>query len=288
MEFTSTEALTARAGRLGTGPVLIVLCEDAVEVDSTLEHHLRLGFADIVLALAPGVPAPDPLPEGVHPLRLPRRPQDMAEACVNALIAGRPAGAWTAWCYNAEYLHTPFSETRRVGEALAFCAEERRDSVVALVADLYAADLAAHPDGVDPAAPLMDATGYYALGRWDPEARAHRDRQLDLFGGLRRRFEEHVPWTRRRIDRVSMFRVRPGLRLLPDHRVTLEEMNTLECPWHRSLTACVASFRAAKALATNPGSRAAIEGFAWTGSIRYEGRARQLMELGLMEPGQWF
>ncbi|TFL17314.1 hypothetical protein [Jannaschia formosa] len=288
MEFSSPEDLTARASGLGSGPVLALLCEDGVEVARSVTHHLDLGFSAIVLALAPGVAAPDLPGDRVHPLRLARRPADIADTVVNALVAGRPEGAWTGWCYNAEFLHTPFCETRRVGEALAFCAEERRDSLVTFVVDLYAGDLATHPGGVDSEAPLMDARGYYALARWDPVAGAARDRQLDFHGGLRWRFEEHVPWTRRRIDRVSLFRVRPGLRLLPDHRVTIEEMNTFQSPWHNSMTACVASFRAAKALATNPGSKAAIDSFRWQGSVPFEGGSRQLMELGLMEPGQWF
>ncbi|PWJ10354.1 hypothetical protein [Jannaschia seohaensis] len=288
MEFASLEDLTARADTLGTGPVLALLCEDGVELASSLEHHLALGFAAIVLALAPGVPLPAPLPDRVHPLRLDRRPDDLAPVVVNALLAGRPAGAWTGWCYNAEFLHTPFCETRPVGAALAFCAEERRDHLIAVLADLYPADLTAHPGGVDRESAMLDARGYYALGRWDPALRAEKPRQVDIHGGLRWRFEEHVPWTRRRIDRVALMRARPGLRLLPDHRVSVEEMNTIQCEWHHSMTACITSFRAAKALATNPGSRAAIRGFRWDGSVPFTGGAQQLMELGLMEPGQWF
>ncbi|MEM7489578.1 MAG: hypothetical protein AAF390_10700, partial [Pseudomonadota bacterium] len=134
----------------------------------------------------------------------------------------------------------------------------------------------------------LDESGYYALARWDDDAGAALDRQLDFFGGLRWRFEEHVPWEKRRIDRVALFRAEKGLRLLPGHVLSEPEMNTYACPWHHSMTASIASFRAAKALATNPGSRAAIPGFRWDGSIPFEWRAQQLMDLGLMEPGQWF
>jgi len=48
------------------------------------------------------------------------------------------------------------------------------------------------------------------------------------------------------------------------------------------------SFRAAKALRRNPGSRYEIASFAWYNSVPFEWRSRQLLELGLMEPGQWF
>ncbi|WP_281824023.1 hypothetical protein [Jannaschia rubra] len=286
MDFTSLNDLSARASRLGKGPALMILAEDGREVESTLRHHVDAGFRQIVVATPPGVALPPVLPEGVHRLTLDRRPDDMAATCVNAFIAARPAGAWTGYVHNAEYLFHPFAETRRIGEALAFCAEERRDAVLTFVIDLYAGELAPGSDGVDRDDAWMDEAGYFALARWGEDGPL--DRQLDFFGGLRWRFEEHIPWTRRRIDRVSLFRARPGLRLLPDLTMSEPEMNTYACPWHHSMTACVASFRVAKALATNPGSRAAIRGFRWNGSIRFEWQAQQLLDLGLMEPGQWF
>ena len=60
------------------------------------------------------------------------------------------------------------------------------------------------------------------------------------------------------------------------------------CVVYDNLTAAIASFRAAKALATNPGSREAIGSFRWRNSEPFQWKAQQLMDLGLMEPGQWF
>ncbi|WP_220747453.1 MULTISPECIES: hypothetical protein [Jannaschia] len=288
MELTSLTDLAKAAASLGAEPLMVIVCEDGVEVAGTLAHHVTLGFGTIVLALAPGVAPPAPLPDGVHLVRLDHRPEDMACACVNALLPGRPDGAWTAWAHNAEYLFTPFCETRTVGEAMTFCTEERRDAILTCIVDLYARDMDPGRNGVDTTDAWMDAAGYYALARWDDDAGEVKDRQIDIFGGLRWRFEEHIPWDRRRIDRVSMFRARKGLMLLPDHTVSDPEMCTVSAPWHHSMTACVASFRAAKALATNPGSRAAIDRLDWDGSVRFDWRAQQLMDLGLMEPGQWF
>ena len=286
MEFASLDDLRARARALPPGPCGLLLCEDGVEIASSLRHHLGAGFASVVLALPPGIELDGPLPEGAHPLRLARRPADLAEACVNALIEGAAPGQWLGYLYNAEYLFHPFAETRRIGEALAFCAEERRDALLTYVVDLYADGHPTRTGGVDVSAAWMDETGYFALARDDEDGPA--ERQLDFFGGLRWRFEEHVPMARRRIDRIAVFRAKPGLRLLPDHRLSDPEMNTYACPWHNSMTAAIASFRAAKALATNPGSRDAIDRFRWDGSVRFEWRAQQLMDLGLMEPGQWF
>ena len=93
---------------------------------------------------------------------------------------------------------------------------------------------------------------------------------------------------KRRIDRISLFKAKPGVRLLPDFTLTDDEMNTSSCKWHHNLTAAICSFRTAKALRSNPGSRHAIPTFRWPNSVRFDWHSRQLMDLGLMEPGQWF
>jgi len=48
------------------------------------------------------------------------------------------------------------------------------------------------------------------------------------------------------------------------------------------------SFRTAKALRTNAGSMFDIPSFRWHNSIEFQWHSQQLMDLGLMEPGQWF
>jgi len=50
----------------------------------------------------------------------------------------------------------------------------------------------------------------------------------------------------------------------------------------------VVSFRTAKALKANPGSTFEIDDFRWHNSTPFEWHSRQLLDLGLMEPGQWF
>ncbi|MFN6953031.1 MAG: hypothetical protein ACK4NE_10630, partial [Albidovulum sp.] len=152
----------------------------------------------------------------------------------------------------------------------------------------YAPDLGRHPDAVSLQEAMLDRTGYYALARPDPATGHPKERQLDIFGGLRWRFEEHVPPDRRRIDRIALFRAARGLTLRDDHTFTLEEYNTYACPWHHNLTAAIASFRTAKALKSNPDSAAAIRTFTWAGSVPFAWTSQQLMDLGLMEPGQWF
>ena len=125
---------------------------------------------------------------------------------------------------------------------------ERRDALLSYVVDLYADDLDRSPNAVSLEHAHMDRSGYYALARLDPANHNYpKERQLDFYGGLRWRFEEHVPWTRRKIDRISLFKTRRGLTLRPDFTFNEDEMNTYACPWHNNLTAAVCSFRTAKA-----------------------------------------
>jgi hypothetical protein len=205
---------------------------------------------------------------------------------VNAVVVALPEKTWLYYGYNAEFLFFPFSETRTVGEMLAFHAEERRFSMLTYVIDIYAGDLNRADNAVSLPDALLDRSGYYALARED--AGGQKDRQLDFYGGLRWRFEEHIEPARRRIDRISLVRSKPGIALRPDHTWSEEELNTYSCPWHHNLTAAVVSFRTAKALRTNPASRFDIPTFRWHNSVPFEWQSQQLLDLGLMEPGQWF
>ena len=279
--------LADRPATLAKGPLSILLVEDAVEVASTLDHLLRAGFAH-VLALSPEPLALTPAQANrVTNLAYPTRSRDAHAAAVNAVIDAVPAGTWLHYGFNAEYLFHPLSDSRRVSELLEFHASERRSAMLSYVIDLYAADLDRCPDAVSRSDAMFDGRGYYALARKDGTGRT-LERQHDFHGGLRWRFEEYLPADRLRIDRISLFRTEKGLRLLPDHRLNVQELNTYACPWHHSMTAATASFRVAKALTRNPASREAGRSFVWRHSRRFDWTARQLMDAGMMEPGQWF
>jgi hypothetical protein len=171
---------------------------------------------------------------------------------------------------------------------LTFHTEERRSAMLSYVIDLYAGDLQKHPNAVSLETAFLDKSGYYAQARWDDATQEPRERQLDFFGGVRWRHEEHIPWTSRKIDRISLFQVKEGLELQDNHTFNNQEYNTYACPWHHNLTAAICSFRTAKALKRNPGSDFAIDSFKWHNSTPFEWHSRQLLDLGLMEPGQWF
>lgn len=283
-----TEFLSKGSAALAKGPIALIMIEDMVEVDTTIRHHLKIGFKSVILFTPPELDLPKDLASKVHHVDMDVHREGALCHAVNRLIEAAP-GQWMYYCYNGEYLFYPFCETRTVGELLAFHGEERRDAMLSYVVDLYAGDLDRFPDAVSLETALMDRSGYYALARPDPDNHNHpRERQLDFFGGLRWRFEEHVPEERRKIDRISLFRAKPGLILRENHTFNDEEYNTYACPWHHNLTAAVCSFRTAKALKTNPGSTFDIDTFRWRNSVEFEWTSQQLLDLGLMEPGQWF
>lgn len=287
LRYTSlSHFVTTQKAALAIGPIAIMLVEDDVEVDTTLRHHLQLGFAH-VLALMPAVfDLPRDLQETVHRIDFDLSQQDATQVAINTIIDAAP-DQWIYYCYNAEYLFYPFCETRVVTEMLAFHNEEWRSSMLTYIVDLYADDLDANHDAVSLERAHLDRSGYYALARPDPANHGHpKERQLDFYGGLRWRYEEHVPSARRKIDRIAIFRAAPGLKLREDHTFTDEEYNTYSCAWHHNLTATICSFRTAKALKSNPGSRYEIDTFKWHNSAPFEWHSRQLLDLGLMEPGQ--
>ena len=289
MQYDSLAAFRADRTDFGKGPFAVVICEDRTEIGSTIDHVLGLGFRAVFMVAPPDIGDAEMAARGDAPLhwvREPARRPDIAQDVVNALIDKVP-GQWLHYCYNGEYLFYPFCEDRTVGEMTTWVMEERRHAVLTFVIDIYAGDLGRFPDAVSVNTALFDSSGYYAETRKRDDD-AVRDRQLDFYGGLRWRFEEHVATSKRRIDRIGLFQARPGLRLRPELTLNDEEMNTYACPWHHSLTGAICSFRVAKALRTNPGSRHDIADFRWHKSERFNWSSFQLMELGLMEPGQWF
>lgn len=289
MRYASLDQfLTDGKDVLAKGPIAIVFAEDPVEVDTTLRHHLAAGFVQVLLLAPPGIEVPADLEAKIQRIDHDVHAENALFSAINTLIEAAP-GIWLYYCYNAEYLFHPFCETRNVRELVTFHTEERREAMLSYVIDLYADDLGRFPNAVALEHAYMDRSGYYALGRPDPANHNHpKERQLDFFGGLRWRFEEHIPAPRRKIDRIALFRAKPGLLLRPDYTLNDEEFNTYACPWHNNLTNTVMSFRTAKALRTNAGSMFDIHDFRWRNSVRFEWHSQQLMDLGLMEPGQWF
>jgi hypothetical protein len=290
MNFDNLDQFSKVApGSFGKGPAAMLIAEDGIEVASSMAHLRSLGFRHIFVLAPPDLAVPplvDDIKVQLHVIRARTRAPGATQAAMNILIDKMP-GEWLHYCYNGEYLFYPFCEDRSVGEMVTWVMEERRSAILTYVIDLYAPDLRSHPNAVSLDSAMLDSSGYYAEGR--PDINGHpKERQLNFYGGLRWRFEEHVAKPKRKIDRIALFQAVPGVRLLDDHTLSDDEMNTFACPWHHSLTAAICSFRVAKALRSNAGSRYDIADFRWHKSTQFHWSSLQLMELGLMEPGQWF
>ena len=289
MHYTNLqEFLSSDKKTWAKGPIALILVEDLVEVDTTIRHHQMAGFKSVVVFCPPDIEIPDDGKTGIVRVDFDMTTDGATQKIVNGVIDAAP-GQWIYYCYNAEFLFHPFCESRNIAELLAFHTEERRDAVLGYVVDLYAADLHQHPHAVSLDDAFLDQSGYYALARKDPNRdNEPKDRQLDFYGGLRWRFEEHIPEVSRRIDRIPLFKAKPGLELMANHVFNDEEYNTYSCPWHHNITLAIASFRTAKALKINAGSTFEIDTFKWHNSIEFQWNSQQLMDLGLMEPRQWF
>ncbi len=288
MQHESLDQFLRNGSRdLSNGPVALVFVEDDVEVDGTLRHHLNLGFQTLVAFMPPDFELEPGIADRIHRVNMICAPRMIVFDTINRVINAAP-GTWMYYCYNAEYLFYPFCETRTIKEMLAFHSAERRDAMLTYVIDLYASDLNQFPNAVAPAQAMFDRAGYYAHARSDPETMEALDRQLDISGGLRWRFEERIPYERRRIDRIGLFKSGNGLQLGPDHTINVPEYNTYSCPWHHNMTAAICSFRAAKALRLNAGSSYEIPDFRWRESVPFEWNSQQLLDLGFIESGQWF
>ena len=272
---------------LKKGPIALIFAEDDVELVSTISHHINLGFTNTILFAKskPALPidAKDKLVFICHDLF--NSPEvDIIINKINTLAVNQ----WIYYCYNAEYLFFPFCETRSVAELLNFHSEERRDSMLTFVVDIYTKNLETLKNASIIEKSCLDKTGYFAEERIDPHTFHPMERQLDFFGGLRWRFEQYVPQDQRKIDRIAIFKASKGLTISKNHTFNNQEYNTYACPWHNNLTAAIISFRVAKALMSNPDSRSEIKDLSWEHSTPFKWTSDQLLELGLIEPGQWF
>ena len=287
MRFSSLNALvTHEVAKKANGPVAAIIAEDDVEIAATVQHHITRGFKTIFLFAPSELVLLDACDADVHRIDFPTLQENATFEIVNALNNALPTNTWLYYCYNSEFLFHPFCETRSVGELLAFHAEERRFGMLTYVVDAYAGDLALAENAVALDNAFLDKSGYYSLSRSGDDG--PKERQLNFHGGLRWRFEEHIEEERRKIDRIALVRTDPGIEFRGDHTWSDEERNTYSCPWHNNLTAAIISFRTAKALCNNPASKYDIKTFRWQNSVPFEWKSQQLLDLGLMEPGQWF
>ncbi len=169
---------------------------------------------------------------------------------------------------------------------LAFHADERREAMLTYVIDLYAGDLGLAPNAVRWGCLVRPQRLLRAGAPRTPKrtgSRGPAGRRVRRFALAVR---EHIPFGKRRIDRISLFKAKPDCGFC---RLTLSETvaNTFACKWHHNLMPRSVPSEPQRRCDTNPGSRHAIQTFA--GRTRSVPLAQPtVMDLGLMEPGQWF
>lgn len=267
------------------GAVAITVVEDNYCLEETFFHNAKLGFNNFVFISKerPELTLSSDAPISIQWVPTSSLSRDQMRNVLNDLIA-QLSGRWVYHSYNSEFLYFPYCETRTIDDLARFMEEERRKHVFCYTIDLYnsASDLL----NFEPEDAFFDGSGYYAMNRF--EKGQVLDRQIDVFGGLKWRYSEHVPWDRQRIDRIAFFKAEKGLSFGADFRLNEPELNTHSCPWHHNVTGALASYRTAKSLRRNPGSAAAIGGFKWERSTPFDWSSKQLLDLGLIEAGQWF
>ena len=204
-------------------PIAVILAEDEVELDSTVRHHAAQGFGTILVVGAVGQTAFQDL-DNTHTFFDELNQLEDSLDILNQVIA-QAQDKWIYYCFNAEYLFFPYCEDRTIKDVLTFMQEERRTAVYTYAIDLYPENLSDHRSGVDVGSAHLDMSGYYGMDRFEGPDMV--ERQPEIFGGLRWRFEEHIPWEKRRIDRISMFKATKGLTIGADLRLSDPEMNTI-------------------------------------------------------------
>lgn len=273
---TIGEFVHRRAKALPDGPIGIVLCESELNAIDTAARLARQGVR-VVIALGPGV-ASDKVDCEVFEIA--ERPTARSAPDQMNLLIDALAGRWIVWLWNAEFLVFPFCETRRLADLVAFLTDERRKSLYTYALDLYSQDLRDLDTSPTEAELFFDTAGYHAF----PQA----NQQLTVFGGLGWRFQELLPKGMQQIGRTSLFRAERGVHL--DDAMIFEDLDyaSVSCPWHNSPTGAVMSLRRTRRIMAHPHFAQMRGKLEWSGTEPFSWHSRQLLEHGMIEPGQWF
>ena len=104
MHFDSLDSILG-SGRsvLAKGPIAILFAEDAIEVDTTIRHHLDAGFLRIIVLASPSLDIGVTPGERVIRVNFDALAENAVPMAMNRLIDACD-GQWLYYCYNAEYL----------------------------------------------------------------------------------------------------------------------------------------------------------------------------------------
>ena len=275
MEFETARDFASARPTLPGGPVAIVLCDSPRQAANTVSRLAGQGVGALIVVGESG-----PLDSGVVPVvQIAENPGRHAYRLVNTLL-GALAGRWVVWLWAGEFLFYPFSETRSLPELTDFLRDERRKVLFSYALDLYAIDMPGPHQPPWDIALHFDAIGYQPF----PQP----DQGLNLYGGLSWRFEELVTDQMHQLGRSALVQVGGNLALDRNWRFDDPEYDSVSCPWHHSPTGAVMSLRRTWRIMAHPGFTDVAGDLIWQGSTPFEWTSQQLLELGIIEPGQWF
>lgn len=275
MEYRTARDFRRARASLPSGPVGIVLCDSPRQARTTVRRLVGQGAALIVTVGEAG-----PLDTAGQPLvRIGEHPGRHAHRVLNTIL-GAMAGCWVVWLWAGEFLFYPFGETRSLPELTAFLEDERRRVLYCYALDLYGIDMPRPDQAPWDLALHFDRIGYQPF----PQP----DQGLNLYGGLGWRFEELAPPAMSQLGRSALVRVERETTLDRNWRFGDREHDSVSCPWHHSPTGAVMTLRRSWRILAHPGFADVAGDLIWQGSTRFDWTSRQLLEAGMIEPGQWF
>ncbi len=277
MDHQTIADFARKGADLPGGVVTAILCESALHLDATAQHAVEQGSSSIVALGRASAALGDP---GVPVIRIAEDPSDRNVPDLIPQIMDALEGRWVLWLWNGEFFHFPFCETRTLGDLAEFLDAERRKLIYTYAFDLYADPLPGAQARLRDCEMHFDRIGYYAF----PE----QDQTLKVYGALGWRFEEIAPSWMRQIGRASLVRAERGMDMKRDLHFEDPDFASVSCPWHRSPTAAMMSLRATRRILAHPAYPGRRGNLIWHGSVPFEWTSRQLLDLGMIEPGQWF
>lgn len=275
MQFQTARDFARARPKLPTGVAGVVLADTQRHAQASVSHLVERGAGAIVVIGDAGPLETD----GCPLIRIAEKPGAQAQRLLSEVLDAL-AGRWVAWLWAGEFLFYPFAETRSLPELAAFLADERRKVLFCYALDLYAPDMPGAGEAPWDRQLHFDRIGYQPF----PQP----DRRLNLHGGLGWRFEEMSPVDQHQIGRSSLVRAEAGMALDRAWRFGDEDRDSVSCPWHNSPTGAVMSLRRAYRVLAHPGFPDVADDLIWQGSTPFDWTSRQLLELGMIEPGQWF
>jgi hypothetical protein len=199
------------------------------------------------------------------------------------------------------------SETRQIGDLIDFLESENRDHIFAQIIEMYGSERAMD---LNPQDDLLDKLCYFDPYGYATEARSGPFDNVIVRGGLQRRtLFSTRPLQAPILSRIPLAKWTRFKSYIAETQVMLpKQMNVPHSPWHSTPTACLLRFALANEddqleMAARVELSNSIRAFAHSSylgtkglreqslrrefSARFE-RSEDLVDFGLLNPGQWF